>query len=91
MAKVSIKLEIAGRTYPISVLETEQEKVLKAANALNQAIENLKKHYGVSDQQDLLAMAYLQHLIKPAASATPDYSEIEQKLDNLTAEARNFI
>lgn len=35
MAKVSLKLEIAGRTYPISVLESEKDKVLSAANALN--------------------------------------------------------
>jgi cell division protein ZapA len=91
MAKVSLKLEIAGRTYPISVLESEKDKVLSAANALNASIESLKKHYAVNDQQDLLAMASLQYLMKPLSNTTADYSEIEQKLDDLTAEATDLI
>ena len=91
MAKISLKLEIAGRTYPISVLESEKERVLQAANALNQSIETLKKHYSVNDQQDLLAMASLQHLIKPNPVAQPDYSEIERKLDELTSEANTML
>ena len=88
MAKVSLKLEIAGRTYPISVLESEKDKVLSAANALNASIESLKKHYAVNDQQDLLAMASLQYLMKPLNNTPVDYSEIEQKLEDLTTEAQ---
>ena len=91
MAKISLRLEIAGRTYPISVLESEKDRVLQAANALNQSIEMLKKHYSVNDQQDLLAMASLQHLIKPTQVAQPDYSEIERKLDELTSEANTML
>jgi len=41
MPKVSLKLEIAGRTYPISVLETEKERVLEASQTLNDAINSL--------------------------------------------------
>lgn len=91
MAKVSLKLEIAGRTYPISVLETEKDKVLHAANALNASIDSLKKHYAVNDQQDLLAMASLQYLMKPLSNTEPDFSEIEQKLDDLTREFSEII
>ena len=32
MAKLSLKVVVAGRTYPLSVSEDEQEKVLKAAD-----------------------------------------------------------
>ena len=91
MAKVSLKLDIAGRTYPISVLESEKEKVLSAANALNASIEALKKHYAVNDQQDLLAMASLQYLMKPTPDSQPDFSLIEQKLSYLTQEAQDLI
>jgi len=38
-----------------------------------------------------LAMASLQYLMKPLSNTTADYSEIEQKLDNLTAEATDLI
>lgn len=90
MAKVSLKLEIAGRSYPISVLESEREKVLHAAKSLNEAIELLKKNYAVNDQQDLLAMAALQHLMK-SPNTIADFSEVEQKLDDLEQELSSWI
>jgi len=53
--------------------------------------ESLKKHYAVNDQQDLLAMASLQYLMKPLNNTPVDYSEIEQKLEDLTTEATDLI
>lgn len=91
MAKVSLKIDIAGRTYPISVLESEMEKVLSAANALNSSIEALKKQYAINDQQDLLAMASLQYLMKPKTDSQPDLSNIERMLNDLTQEASDLI
>lgn len=60
MSKLSIKVEIGGRTYPLSVEENEKEGVIKAAKDINDAISLLKKNYAVTDMYDLLAMASLQ-------------------------------
>ena len=60
MAKLSIKVVIAGRTYPLSVNESEQDRVLKAAEDINNSIKLLQKNYAVRDMQDLLAMTALQ-------------------------------
>jgi len=38
-----------------------------------------------------LAMASLQYLMKPLNSTSVDYSEIEQKLEDLTTEATGLI
>ena len=86
MSKVSLKLEIAGRTYPISVLESEQEKVKHAVESLNDAITSLKKQYAVNDLQDLMAMASLQLLIKANQQQTVVLNDLERKLENLEIE-----
>jgi cell division protein ZapA len=86
MSKVSLKLEIAGRTYPISVMESEQEKVKQAVETLNDAIDSLKKQYSVNDLQDLMAMASLQLLIKANQQQSVVLSDLESKLENLEKE-----
>jgi cell division protein ZapA len=45
MGKISLKVEIAGRTYPLTVQEGEEKKVLKAAEDINKAINLLKTNY----------------------------------------------
>ncbi|MFM1892924.1 MAG: cell division protein ZapA [Crocinitomicaceae bacterium] len=87
MSKVSLKISLCGRTYPITVAEQEQTRVLEAAKQINEAIDQLKKSYAVNDSQDLLAMASLQLLIKSHANSNnATYKQIEQKLADLDQE-----
>jgi len=87
MSKVSLKISLCGRTYPITVAEQEQTRVLEAAKQINEAIDQLKKSYAVSDSQDLLAMASLQLLIKSHANSNnATFKQIEQKLADLDQE-----
>lgn len=97
MSKVSLKITIAGRTYPLNVLETEQEKVLKAADDINKAIELLSKSYAVKDTQDLLAMSALQLITRNVAQSKTetvtipaDYTSIEISLETLSKEIDSF-
>jgi cell division protein ZapA len=93
MSKVSLKITIAGRTYPLNVLETEQNKVLKAADDINKAIELLSKSYAVKDTQDLLAMSALQLITRNVAQSKTeiitipaDYTSIEASLEAISKE-----
>lgn len=91
MSKLSIKVVVAGRTYPLTVNENEQEKVLKSAEDINKAIKLLQDNYAVKDMQDLLAMTALQLASKSGLkvdknTSTPDYSVIESELDKLSKE-----
>jgi cell division protein ZapA (FtsZ GTPase activity inhibitor) len=92
MSKVSLKIIIAGRTYPLNVPVSDEEKVTKAAADINKAVEMLRKNYAVNDNQDLIAMSALQLLAKassdnvPVAQAPIDYSEIEEALENLSTD-----
>lgn len=60
MAKKSIKIVIAGRSYPLTINESEEEVVLKAVEDINSNIQRLQSSYAVKDMQDLLAMTSLQ-------------------------------
>ena len=89
MGKLSLKVVVAGRTYPLTVNQGEELKVTKAAEDINKAIQMLQDNYAVKDMQDLLAMTALQLATKstntsPSAPIEPDYSSIEDKLEELS-------
>ena len=73
MEPVSIKVNIAGRLYPLSVGESEVADLRRAESAIEESIQLFQKNYAVKDKQDLLAMTALQ------------FSAKAQKLENLPA------
>lgn len=90
MSKVSLKVVVAGRTYPLTVQETEVSRVQAAADDINKAIKQLQENFAVKDMQDLLAMTALQFATKSGKSASPstaqgtsDYSEVTHSLQEL--------
>lgn len=92
MSKVSLKITIAGRTYPLNVPVSDEEKVTKAAADINKAVEMLRKNYAVNDNQDLIAMSALQLLAKATSEQAPivqtpvDYTELEEALISLSTD-----
>jgi len=89
MAKLSLKVVVAGRTYPLSVSESEEQKVLNAAADINKAIKLLQDNYAVKDMQDLLAMTALQLASKSDSDSsgstdTAVLDDIEAKLKSLS-------
>jgi cell division protein ZapA len=90
MAKISLKVNIAGRSYPLTINEIEKEAVLSAVENINNAIESLKKNYAVKDPQDLIAMTALQLIIKNDANqkssdnTVQDLGPIDQALKSLS-------
>lgn len=71
MGKISLKVVVAGRTYPLTVQETEVDKVQRAADDINKAIKQLQENFAVRDMQDLLAMTALQLSTRGGKSAAP--------------------
>jgi cell division protein ZapA len=64
VSNVSIKVTIAGRTYPLTIEVSEESAVKSAADNINASIKNLQENYAVKDAQDLLAMSALQLLVE---------------------------
>jgi len=93
MSKVSLKVVVAGRTYPLTVAESEVNRVQSAADDINRAIKQLQDNFAVRDMQDLLAMTALQLSTKGGksaaqanAAASVDFTETAQALKKLADE-----
>jgi cell division protein ZapA (FtsZ GTPase activity inhibitor) len=91
MAKLSLKVVVAGRTYPLSIEENEEQVVLDAAKDINKAIKLLQDSYAVKDMQDLLAMTALQLAAKKDSASLENkesinIDEIEAQLKSISEE-----
>jgi cell division protein ZapA (FtsZ GTPase activity inhibitor) len=72
--KLSIRVNVADRYYPLKVERENEEKIRKAARMINEKVLQYKQRYTDKDVQDFLAMAALQYVIK--------LTEEEEKLQN---------
>lgn len=63
MDKLSIKIKIADREYPMKVLAKEEESIRNAGRLINQKIKDYREKFGIDDNQDLLAMVAFDSLI----------------------------
>ena len=93
MAKIKVNVVIAGRTYPLSVENTDEEQGMRsAAKNINESIKVLQDNYAVKDMQDLLAMTCLQISTKSEHTVPePDYSEIEEELGQLNQKIDSYL
>ena len=62
--KLSIRVNVADRYYPLKVNRDDEEKIRKAARLINEKVLLYKQKYVDKDTQDFLAMAALQYVIK---------------------------
>ncbi len=57
---LKIKVNIANRTYPLTIKREEEEEVRLAVKHINEAVKRFEERYAVKDKQDVLAMCALQ-------------------------------
>ena len=84
-----IKLQIAGRYYPLIIDRNEEEKLRKAAMIINEKVSQYQQRYKDKDGQDFLAMAAFQFVLKlieleeqtSEAPLTAAVEEISQELE----------
>ena len=84
-----IKLQIAGRFYPLIIDRNEEEKLRKAAMIINEKVSQYQQRYKDKDGQDFLAMAAFQFVLKlieleeqtSEAPLTTAVEEISQELE----------
>ncbi len=62
--KLSIRVNVADRFYPLRVDREDEEKIREAAKLINDKVLQYKQRYNDKDVQDFLAMAALQFVIK---------------------------
>jgi len=62
--KLSIRVNVADRYYPLKVERENEEKIRRAARMINEKVLQYKQRYSDKDTQDFLAMAALQYVIR---------------------------
>ncbi|MDX1651661.1 MAG: cell division protein ZapA [Brumimicrobium sp.] len=84
MGKTSIKVILAGRNYPLTINEGEEQIVREAVDGINSSIKRLQENYAVKDMQDLLAMTALQLATRPGKteSSGNEGNDVNEELLN---------
>lgn len=80
MEERSIRIELAGRAYPLTIHVEEEENIRAAAQEINESITRLKASYPLTDKQDLLAMAALEVTTRALNMAQPQSNSIDKAL-----------
>lgn len=93
--KLKIKLSIANRVYPLTIVPSQEEGLRKAAQKIEAMIKQFEQSYSVRDKQDVLAMCALQFASQTEQKVIDESNlseEVEQKLlalDQLLKESLN--
>ena len=92
MSELSIKVTIAGRTYPLTIERDEEEKIRKAAVQINENIKHLQDNYAVKDMQDLLAMTALQFSTQQvAATNSVEADKMERAFNDVNEKLETYL
>ena len=87
MSELSIKVSIGGRSYPLTIKRSEEEKIRKAASEINKNLKELKNNYAVVDTQDLLAMTALQYATESVnANSSVEFDRLNDEILTLRDE-----
>jgi len=90
--KLSIRINIADRYYPLKIDRNDEEKIRKAARTINEKVLQYKQKYTDKDTQDFLAMAALQFVIKVIDGEEPEKDdEIYQRIRKLNDELETVL
>ena len=88
--KLSIKVTIANRHYPLRISRSEEEAIRKSARLINERIKEYEQNYSVTDPQDLLAMCALQ-FANEATSAKNKKAELSEGQQNKAIEIEQLL
>lgn len=91
MANLSIKVNIAGRMYPLTVDGREEAQLQKAADELAKKLKAFEQSYAVRDKQDLLAMCALQYATEALKQQEDTTEHIVQRLTTLEQEVTGAL
>ena len=64
MDKLSIKLHIANRIYPMKIERKSEEFIRNAIKQIEERLKFYEENYAIKDKQDLLAMCLIEYASK---------------------------
>ncbi|MFA7616718.1 MAG: cell division protein ZapA [Moheibacter sp.] len=87
MSSLKVKINIAGRFYPLTINAEEEEAVRNAGKEINRLVQDFEDRYAVTDKQDAISMVALQmasklNLLKQSGEGSDQ--ELNEKVSELT-------
>ena len=64
MDKLSIKLHVANRIYPMKIERKSEEFIRNAVKKIEERLKFYEENYAIKDKQDLLAMCLIEYASK---------------------------
>ena len=90
--KLSIRVNIADKYYPLKINRTEEERIRKAARLINEKVLQYKQKYADKDVLDFLAMTALQNTTRMVElEENQDINTFTQSIKELTEELDEYI
>ena len=80
---LKIKINIANRTYPMTINRNAEESIRKSVKKIEQRIKYYETNYAIKDRQDLLAMCLIETATKLESindNSNKNLKDIELKL-----------
>ena len=62
--KLSIKLNIANRIYPMKIERSSEQSIREAVKKIDHRLKYYEENYAIKDKQDLLAMCLIEYASK---------------------------
>ena len=92
--KLKIKISIANRVYPLTILPSQEEGLRIAAQKIEKTVKKFEQNYSVQDKQDVLAMCALQFAAQSEQFSINKMNlnnEFEQRLISLDNRLRDYL
>jgi len=90
--KLTIRVNINERFYPLKIEAKDEEKIRKAANNINSMITKYREVFNDKDGQDLLAMVALQFGTKVIdLDNSSQLTEVVDAVKTLNRDIEQFI
>jgi cell division protein ZapA len=88
--KLSIKVDIVGRIFPLKVHAEEEENIRKAASIINKKVQSYIEQYGIKDKQVALSMCALE-LASDFLTAGKEKSLSEERMESKLQSIENLL
>ncbi len=90
--KLSIRVNIAERYYPLKVDRNDEEKMRAAVKLINEKVLGFKQRHGNKDVQDWLSMACMFFALKVVESeAKQDFEEAMKGMRELDKQLAEYL
>lgn len=90
--KLTIRVNIADRYYPLTITRSEEEAIRKVAKQINFIILQYSHRYPGKETQDYMAMTLLQYAMQvQSLKDNTNLSPILKKLEYLDKEIEAFL